>query len=525
MHKNWYNIGTVSGWTGISRILGLIRDGLMTALLGTSAVSAGFIIAFTLPNLFRRLLGEGALGSAAMPVLARELESSGPAGFRSLISRIVTRLAVGLFVIWIIAEVFFLIGSRFTVPGSRLDWALRYSTVVFTYIGPVCVAAVLTTGLNLLGRFAMPAFTPVALNLSILGGGLLAILLHRTASTSPDAATAGWYLSAGVALGGLLQLALTAGSLRRTGWRFRFDLTPDPALREVWQLFAPGVAGAAITQVNLLVSRLLAFSLGSAPVAYLYLAARLIELPLGLYAIAVTSVYFPKLSRAAANGDFSALETTLREGLERILWITLPAAVGLILLAEPVVGLLFEWGRFSSSDVIETSVLLRIYAFALPAYAISGFATRALHARRNMQAPLRIAGWNLLINLGLGIGLMLPFGVVGLALGNTIAAWIQTRLLLGSLHSEFKSADHPLEPLLPSAVTTASLLGSATLGAAVAASFAFLPTGSSETSPKWIAALLLSLRVGIGLAIYFGVFILVQKQTRTKKSRSLKERL
>lgn len=519
MHKNWRNIGTVSGWTGISRILGLIRDALVYALLGTSAVSAGFIIAFTLPNLFRRLLGEGALGSATMPVLARELEASGREAFDRLLSRILSLLAIGLLAIWVAAELIFLAGGAWTGTGSRFYWAFRYSSLVFTYIGPVCLAAILTTGLNLLGRFAVPAFTPVALNLSIIGGGILAMLLHGGMRQSPDPATAGWYFSAGVAIGGFLQLALTALNLRQLGWRFRFDPKPTPAVREVWALFLPGVAGAAITQVNLLTSRLLALSLGSAPVAYLYLAARLIELPLGLYAIAVTSVYFPRLSRDAASNDLPALEVTFREGLQRILWITLPAALGLILLAGPILRVLFEWGRFGPVDTTATATLLGIYAIALPAYAIGTLTTRALHARRNMRAPLRIAGWNFAINLGAGIALMIPLGVIGLAIGNTLAAWIQTTLLVRALEREFAAAGHPTPPLLKGSLPRSTVLATLVMGTLVGLLqwTASNPNGAGDATSRWREAATLAIQIGIGLGIYFGTIRACQWFNRDRK--------
>ncbi|MGF1531780.1 MAG: murein biosynthesis integral membrane protein MurJ [Puniceicoccaceae bacterium] len=525
MHKNWINIVTVSGLTFLSRILGLARDGLLYAILGSSKVHAAFIIAFTLPNLFRRLLGEGALSSAAMPVLAQAQNSGGFDSMGSLLSKLCLRLAVALLVIFLVGELVFFLGLLLTPPDHRLHLAFAYSTVVFAYILPVCLAALLTAGLNLLGAFAVPAFTPVLLNLAIILGAFISILWLPSNPAGEVSQTAGWILCGSVLIGGLLQLGATFFDIWRRGWRFRFDFNKDSYTEKVWNLFVPGFWGAAVAQINLLVGRMLGFAIGSATVTYLYLATRLIELPLGLYAIAITTVYFPALSRSAASNDLLGVRRSFNQGLGRILLITLPAAAGLAALSTPILTTLFQHGIFSPDDVLVTAELLSIYALALPAYAVATFTIKGLHAVSNMRAPLKIATWNFFVHLAFCLFLIGPLGAHGLAAASAIASTIQAILLLRALHRSLKLPGEqqtiPLFPLSKTLVFTGTSL-ILFLALRLFALPSLQPASPFHSfADRLQLAFDLFFFIGLGALSYFAIILPYIFALRTKKSRSL----
>jgi putative peptidoglycan lipid II flippase len=287
----------------------------------------------------------------------------------------------------------------------------------------ICLAAILSAGLQCLGRFALAASTPVLLNLAMIGA-LGAAHVFEAA----ERATVYW-LCGGVLVGGFLQMALPGADLIRQGWRPELSRQASAALGRLWGLFLPGLLGAAILQVNILVSRLLAYSLDASSVSVLYLASRLMELPLGIFTIAVVTVYFPLLSRMAGEGDAHGFRRNFAEGIQLIIAVTIPAGIGLAVLAQPILSLLFQWGAFEARDVAATLPLLIIYGFGLPAYSIATFATRGLHASQDMVTPVRIAAVCLVTNAALGLGLMQFFGAAGLALGNVLSALLQAVLL------------------------------------------------------------------------------------------------
>ena len=407
----------MAGWTLASRLLGLVRDVLLFASLGTGALNSAFILAFTLPNLFRRLLGEGALTSSSIPVLAASLERGGTGEAFRLLNGILVRLGGGLLLLQVIGlPIFFLLRS---VPGVSGRWHLgaELSQYLFPYMIFICLGALICGMLNVLGRFGVAAFNQVWLNLTMIGamvGGLIFFSLDGMARVL--------LISLGVLAGGVLQLALPAGALFREGWRPHLYGTAHEDLGKVMRLFLPGLLGAAIFQLNILVSRFLAFSLDDTATGLLYLASRLVELPLGVFAIAVTTVVFPELSRLSALKSEEAFATIYTRGLSLILMITLPAALGLILLAGPILGFLFEWGFFTASDVRAAIPVLMVAATGLPFFAWSTLLTRAWYARQEMRIPVYLAGGNLLLNLVLGLILMRVFGAAGLALANTLSA-------------------------------------------------------------------------------------------------------
>jgi putative peptidoglycan lipid II flippase len=427
MLQNLKNIAVVSLSTVGSRLLGLLRDILIFAALGTSLWNSAFILAFTLPNLFRRLLGEGALTSALVPVFTDVLKRTGRPGAFRFFNQVLLRLLLALTLIVTVGMAFLAWASE--KPWMAERWALGAELAVWLlpYMLFICLAAILSAGLNLLGRFAVAASTPILLNGAMIAALLTALWLEA------DSAVTVYWLCGGVLLGGLLQLLLPALDLMRQGWRPRIESKAGTELTELWQLFLPGLMGAAILQVNILVSRLLAHSLEESAVSVLYLASRLMELPLGVFTIAVATVFFPVLARARSGGEEAAFSAAFLQGMRLVVGIAWPAGVGLIVLGEPILNLLFLWGAFEQSDVVATLPLLAIYGLGLPFYSAATFATRGLHAVKDMRTPVRVAGWCLAINLLAGLGLMQVWGAAGLAAANVLAAVVQSVALWRAL--------------------------------------------------------------------------------------------
>ena len=419
MGKFSRRISEVAGWTFASRILGLVRDILLFASLGTGALNSAFILAFTLPNLFRRLLGEGALTSSSIPVLAGSLEREGREATYSLLNAILARLGLGLLAIQLVALPLF--WAVHWIPGLSERWYIgaQLSQMLFPYMLFICIGALVCGMLNVLGRFGLAAINQVWLNLTMIGAILLGLYFFPAEGNYRVV-----LISLGVLAGGLLQLVVPAVGLLRQGWRPRLGMQGHPELKKVMRLFLPGLLGAAIFQINILVSRFLAFSLDDTATGLLYIASRLVELPLGVFAIAVTTVVFPELSRLSSTGSESGFARTFTHGLSLIFMITLPAALGLILLAEPILGFLFQWGLFDAADVRAASPVLMVSAAGLPFFAWSTLLTRAWYARQEMRTPVIFAAINLFLNLVLGLILMQYLGAVGLALANTLSSLV-----------------------------------------------------------------------------------------------------
>ena len=421
--KSLRQISTLSFSTVGSRILGLVRDATFFSSFGNSVYSSAFIIAFTIPNLFRRLLGEGALASAFIPVFSKEHSQSKERAM-ALLNQTLTRLLLYFgSSILIVMLLLWGITRSVSLPES---WgiALPMTSLLLPYAVIICLAAILTAGLNCLGKFFIPSFSPILLNLSMIGSLILGNLL-----IPQSVAQIAYVLCFGVLIGGVLQLLLPILQMLRNGWTPKPDSRYTDALARVKTLFLTATGGAAIMQINVLVTRLIAYQLSDDAVSQLYLASRLTELPLGVFSVAIYTVLFPMLARFIAENDKVRFAETCRNGTILMLSITIPAAIGLYLLANPILSVLFEWGRYSANDVQETAPILAIYAISIPFYSLIAYFTRIFHATSNMRTPVRVSFAALILNIILSIGLMIPFGVKGLAWANVITAFLQLLLL------------------------------------------------------------------------------------------------
>lgn len=503
MSKSLKNIGLVATATVASRVLGLVREIFTAAVFGTGALASAFVSAFTLPNLFRRLLGEGALTAAFVPTLSEELEQRQRAGAFILVSQVVSWLLVVTVAVvalamlglaqtdWILARV----GGGHLAADTlqRLLTGADLAVILFPYLVFVCLAAAFSAACQVLGRFAEPALSPVWLNLCILAA------LGLGAWWTWDLPERMHLLCAGVLLGGFLQMAVPAGVLWREGWRPAFDLQYNDRVRAIVGLMGPMVIGSAIYLVNMAVSRFLGLSLNEHAAAVINLATRVMELPIGIFTAAVATVVFPLIARHAARADWGQLASDYHKGLRLVLVLNVPAAVGLAVLSEPITRLLFQRGAFAAADTQLMTPVLAVYALGLPFLSFVTVALRGFYAVRDTKTPVRAAGWSFLINLVLSLVLMRWFSTVGLAVAGTLAVGVQAVYLQTYLQRRLPGLG--FTPLLPNLGKI--LLASIVMGFAVWVGWRWL--GGGSLSGKTTDLLAVVGLIPVGAAVYGGL--------------------
>jgi len=501
--KSFKNISVVAGATMVSRVLGLGRDMLVSAVFGLTALADAFYTAFTLPNLFRRLLGEGALTAAFVPTLNEELKHRQRAGAFVLLNQVATWLFLTTSLIVFAAMALFWQAPDFAAMAARrgLDahtidrWvsAAHLAVILFPYLVCVCLAAAFSAALQTLERFLEPALSPIWLNVSMLL--LLGTAVHRGA----DGTTAMLWLCGGALLGGALQLCVPAAALAREGWRPRLDFTVSAGVRQILRLMGPTVFGSAIYLINMAVSRFIGLSLTESAVTILNLATRLMELPIGVFAVAVTTVIFPLISKHAAAGDWANLATVYRKGVRLILVINVPAAAGLLVLSEPIIRVLFQRGAFGPGDTALMRPVLIVFALGLPIFSFVNIVLRAFYAQKDTTTPVRAALLSFLTNFGLSLVLMGPWGTVGLAVASNVAILVQAIYLqsrLARIHQGL-AFRHVLRDLAK--VIIATLLMTALVAAGWWAWVRVFPP------TKLAAAAALAVLIGAAVATYAGL--------------------
>lgn len=507
------NIGIVSSVTLGSRFLGLARDMITTAVFGASALNSAFVTAFTLPNLFRRLLGEGALTAALVPTLHDELKR----GSRQSALQLVNKVASWLLVVTGVIVALAMLGMAWVFTGrtegggiggfspetvARWETAAQLAIILFPYLVFVCLSAAFSAALQTFDRFLEPALSPVWLNLSMIGllGG--AAWLGWSQS---DMGRMHW-LCAGVLIGGFLQMLVPALALVREGWRPRFDLQRDANVRQIMRLMVPTLFGSAIYLINMAVSRFIGLSLNDSAASVLNLATRLMELPIGVFAVAVSTVIFPLIARHAAAGDMASMATDYRKGMRLILLINLPAAAGMMALAEPIVRLLFQRGAFTADDVALMTPVLAACALGLPFFSFTNLALRAFYARKDTKTPVRAALFSFLVNVAASLVLMRLFSTVGLALASTLAIVVQAVYLqthLSRLHTGL--AFRRLGPDLIRIALASAVMGAAVWGGwqAWTAWMGLAPHHSQTTAGgRWLDAAGVLAGVAFGCGLY-----------------------
>ena len=449
--------GVVGFFTFLSRVLGLVRDMVLASFFGSGMVADAFFVAFRIPNLLRRLFAEGSLTIAFIPVFTEYLtKKSREDAFElarivltilSLILVVVTLLGI-IFAPWIVRVQAFGFGGS----GIKYDLTVLLTRITFPYILLVSIVAFFMGVLNSLRRFAAPAAAPILLNVGIIGAAYLISPLCEKPIVG---------IAVGVLIGGILQVGLQIPWVIREGVRLfpRWQLD-HPGLRKIGLLMVPAIFGSAIYQFNQFVGTLLASFLAEGSVSWLYYADRLVQFPLGVFAIAISTAALPSLSSQAAKKDLAQFGETLSHALRLVFFITLPCMVGLIILGRPIISVLFERGAFDSFSTAMTDYALVFYALGLWAFSGTRVIVSGFYALQDTKTPVKIAAVALVANLVFSLVLMGPLKHGGLALALSMASALQFCLLAFWLKRKAHIGD--FKPVLVSAmkcICAASVMG------------------------------------------------------------------
>jgi len=441
-----YRLARDAGLTGIatltSRILGLARDQVLAAFFGAGNDMDAFVVAFRVPNLVRDLFAEGAMSAAFVPTFTRELSLKGKAGAWRLGNNVVNGLAITTGALVVLGIVFarplvaLYAGDFARVPG-KLELTAQLTRILLPFLTMVAIAAAAMGMLNSLHHYFVPAVSPAMFNVATIVGVVGLTPLMPRLGQPPIMAVAIAALA-----GGLGQAAIQWPPLRREGFRYRLTFDPrDPAIRRILVLMGPGTIGLAATQVNLFVNTVLATSQGTGAASWLTYAFRLMYLPIGLFGASIATAVLPAVSRHAAAGDADAMRRTVSRGLALMLVLNVPATLGLIVLATPIVQLLFERGRFLPADTAATANALRLYAVGLAGYSAVRIASPTFYAIGESRVPAMVSGAAILVNIAASVLLVRAIGFAGLALGTSLAAIANAALLLWLLRRRLGGLD------------------------------------------------------------------------------------
>lgn len=410
---------TVGGWTMVSRILGFIRDMLIAALLGAGPVADAFFVAQKLPNMFRRLFGEGAFNAAFVPEFSGLLAAEGRPAARQFAVEAFAVMTFWLGILTIAGEIFMpqlmtVLAPGFAATPEKFALATELSRITFPYLLLICLAALVSGVLNGLERFTAASASYVLYNVISIG-----CVLWLT----PYVPTAGHALAWGVSVSGVAQLGLLIWASHRAGMPLalpRPRLTPR--MRVLLKRMLPGLVGAGVTQLNLAVDVIIASLLPAGTVSLLYYADRVQQLPLGVIGTAVGTALLPLLSRQVRAGEAAAALGTLNRAIEYALFLTLPAAVALVVSAYPVMWTLFGRGAFDAESARLSAQSLAAYALGLPAFVLVKVLAPAFFARGDTAMPVKIGSAAVALNLAMNVAFMVPLQHIGPALATSLAA-------------------------------------------------------------------------------------------------------
>ncbi|MCR9087313.1 MAG: murein biosynthesis integral membrane protein MurJ [Rhodobacteraceae bacterium] len=431
---------TVGGWTMASRVLGFARDILIAATMGSGPVGQAFLVAFALPNMFRRFFAEGAFNMAFVPLFSKKLERGEDAkGFATeAFAGLATLLAVFSAVAIVAMPLLVLAMASGFAGDVRFELAVTYGRICFAYILFISLGALLSGVLNALGHFAAAAAAPVLLNVILIAALLLAesgvfldtAVIEATGTAALTGAHQATLLVWGVLFAGVAQLSMLWWAAHRAGYGLR-PARPrfTPEMKRLLVLAAPAALAGGVVQINLLVGRQVA-SFFDGAVFWLGMADRLYQLPLGVVGIAVGIVLLPDLSRRIGAGDDAGGRAAFSRAGEISLALTLPAAMALCVIPGPLVSVLYERGAFTAADTAATALAVAIYGAGLPAFVLQKVLQPLFYAREDTRRPFRYAAMAMLVNAAVAIGLAPLIGWIAAALATTLAGWALVGLLL-----------------------------------------------------------------------------------------------
>jgi putative peptidoglycan lipid II flippase len=497
----------VSAMTTLSRVLGLVRDIVFARLFGAAAGTDAFFIAFKIPNLLRRLFAEGAFSQAFVPVFAEYKSQRSADELRSLTQNVAGTLGGILFLLTVVAALAAPLLVMIFAPGfidepDRFELTAQMLRITFPYLFFISLVALAGSILNSFGRFAVPAFTPVFLNVV-----LISIAIWWAPYFAQPVVALAW----GVFIAGMVQLLFQLPFLKRLGllvrprWGWR-----DAGVRRIGKLMLPAIFGSSVAQINLLFDTLIASFLVAGSVSWLYYSDRLVEFPLGVFGIALATVILPSLSKKHAEADPGNFSRTLDWALRWVLLIGTPAMIGLLVLAGPILTTLFFYGQFDSQDVNMARLSLMAYSLGLLGFIGVKVLAPGYYARQDTKTPVRIGVIAMLINMGLNVAFVVPMVTLGiqgphsgLALATSCSAFINAGLLFRGLR---RDGVLQLQP------GWALLFGRVLLASVAMAGLLLWGTGALSDWMQWglwqrVGQLLLW--VGVGVVVYGGVLLVL----------------
>ncbi len=458
------NFTTVGAATAVSRVLGFVRDVLIAAALGTGPVADAFFVAFRIPNLFRRLFAEGAFNAAFVPLFAKSLEGEGESAARAFGSEALSALLTALLILTAIVEIampllMYVLAPGFIDEPDKFDLTVVLTRIAFPYLILVSLLALYSGVLNARGRFAAAAFAPALLNVVFI-----AALIGTFVSGYASQQGAGHVLAWATLVGGLAQLAVVIWATARSGFTLglvRPRLTPR--LRRLVSLSIPGILSGGVTQINIVIGTMIA-TLAPGAVSFLYFADRVYQLPLGIVGVAIGVALLPDLSRQLRAGRIAQADDVQNRAAEIALALTLPAAVALVVLAEPIIMVLFERGSFSAAATTATAAALVAFAIGLPAFVMIKVLSPGFFAREDTRTPMRFAAASMVANIA-GSLILFPFlSHVGIAIATAFAGWLNAVLLWVALSRRGHfPIDHRLARRAPLLALAALLMGACLL--------------------------------------------------------------
>jgi len=513
--------GIIAAAVMCSRVLGLVREVLFNSLFGSYSMGL-FNVAFRIPNLLRDLFAEGALSTAFVTVFSQRIEKEGEASAWSLAAKMMTLVAVFMSLVSLLGVLFSsqlvaLLADGFAPQDAR--FTILLTQIMYPFILLVSLAALVMGMLNSKNIFTAPAMASSFFNLgSIVGGMFFGWLIDRHFGRS---ALIG--LAVGTLLGGLLQLTAQLPSLRRAGFRFRPDFHwRDPGIRRILVLMVPSVIAASAVQINVLINTKFAAHVGPEAITWLYCAFRFMQLPIGVFGVAVATITLPVVSRIAADADTRRFGPTLGKAMRLAVFLTLPAAVGLWFIAGPVIGLIYEHGKFVAHDTLQTGLALQFYAIGLVAYSCIKVLSPAFYAINRKWTPMLVSFFSIGLNVSLNYYFMFHLGLKhrGLALSTAICAIVNFVLLYLLMLRPAGTLDSG--KFVGTLVRCA--LASVPLGLVCRAVLAFAPS-LFPAYGFWPKALVLLATISAGALAYLGTCLLLRVEETTDALALVRKKL
>ncbi len=423
--------GVVGSATMLSRVLGLVRDVLTASFFGTDLALSAFVVAFTIPNLLRKLLGEGALTGAFVPVFTEYLEKKGLKEAWRIAGVVFSLATVVLAGLVLIGFLSIRLITGFADLGDKYQLVFRLLGIMLPYLFFICLVGLATGILNSLRHFAGPALSPALLNLVWIAS--LFILCPKFGTTPEEKITG---LAVGIVIGGVIQLGLQILILKRKGFPFTFTFGwHDPAVKKIILLMGPGIIGLAVFQLNTVVDQFLAMVIGASAPAALFYGNRLVQFPLGVFGIAFATAALPVMARLMAGNRVDEFKSAFSHSLHHVLLVTVPAAIGLIVLRRPIIVLLFQRKAFDVSSSAATAWVLLFYSMGLPAFAGLKIITQGFYSCQDTRTPVKVGFCAMLLNLVLNLTVVYTpwlrenLREGGLALTTSLAAFLNMGVL------------------------------------------------------------------------------------------------